>query len=244
MDIGILCRGLLYLPEHLRPFGIVVGAAAGEHQLAVAVPPDHPVGLDHAQGVLEPVEARNLGQDGALRVDPEPLQHPADDLRLQIPVLVAQRIDRGGDPVLGNRHVPGEIGHRKHGGVVPLHPGPQKFPDGGVRVGHVDMAAPDPLAPDGRLLFDEARGLGVVDEQDVPLELHLLEVHRRVFPKDLQHLGRDRFGMPVKRVMEGLGHGVERLVPLDDVPGGVHAQFPQERDHAGEDLRHPAPHGG
>lgn len=42
--------------------------------------------------------------------------------------------------------------------------------------------------------------------------------------------------------MERLGHAEERLVAFDDVPRRVDPEVAQQRDHAGQDLGHPAAH--
>ena len=40
--------------------------------------------------------------------------------------------------------------------------------------------------------------------------------------------------------MERLGNAEERLVAFDDIPRRVNSEVTQQRDHAGQDLSHPA----
>src|SRR5579864_7772691 len=72
----------------LAAFRIVRCAAAGQHQLAIEVALDDPVGAQHANGILQAVEARNLRDDSAAGIDSEARENIVDKIRFQIAVLV------------------------------------------------------------------------------------------------------------------------------------------------------------
>jgi hypothetical protein len=108
----------------------------------------------------------------------------------------------------------------------------------GVRIGNVDMAAPDPFV--FPFLVDQRDRLGVVHEHDVPGTVHILDVPPAGLPEDVKIVLRDGFRPAVQGVMEFLGH-LEELVPaFDDPPVRGHPQFLEQRDHPVEDLGDPA----
>ena len=70
-------------------------------------------------------------------------------------------------------------------GVVVGEQGPHPLQGGGVGLGEVDVAAPDPVAGAARRVSPQGRRLRVVHDDHVPFALQVLSVHRVV---GLEHL--------------------------------------------------------
>ena len=92
--IRIIARGVHHFLQHHSAFGIVGGAAPGEHELAVDVLLHQLIGLNNAHGVLEAVKAGDLGDDRTGAVNAEVVANLVDELFRQVFVLLRERIDR------------------------------------------------------------------------------------------------------------------------------------------------------
>jgi hypothetical protein len=102
VHVRVVARGLLDLRQYCAAFGIVGGAAACQHKLTVKVAFHDAVGAQHSDGVLQTVEARNLGDDAPARIDAEAREDILDKLGVEIAILVGKRIDGGIEKVLRN----------------------------------------------------------------------------------------------------------------------------------------------
>ncbi len=199
---------------------------------------DQPVGVDHAERVLPRVEARDLADHRARRVDPELL---ADELRVlerQRHVLRRQRVDRRRHDVHAavhaGRHVVAHVEQRRR---VALDVRQQPLHRLRVRRRDVDVAAPDPAA---RLLRHERvdRGrLRVVDDAEVPAARELARVHLVVLRPGRPLL----LGEVLRVALEGVVHdlrGVEELLaPVDHLPLDLEPDVAHQRHERVEDLR-------
>ena len=90
VNIGVIVGRLVDLPEHYLPFRVVGGSAARQHELTGIATLDQSVGLNHADGIFEPVKARNLGNDRSFGVESVLLEYRRDLTARDLAVLVAQ----------------------------------------------------------------------------------------------------------------------------------------------------------
>src|SRR5262249_23962031 len=68
-NVGIVFRVTLDLLEHFGASRVVRGRAASKHQLTIEIAADDAISADDADGVLKPIEAGDLREDGTERVD-------------------------------------------------------------------------------------------------------------------------------------------------------------------------------
>src|ERR1700726_2514921 len=71
--------------------------------------------------ILQAVEAGDLRENGALRVDVKTGHDLVDERRFEIAVLLRQRIDRRIEEILGQRELPGKFRRGEDGPVVARH---------------------------------------------------------------------------------------------------------------------------
>jgi hypothetical protein len=79
------------------------------------------ISLDHAQGILESVETRNLQDRGPIGIDIESTLNSEHQGFVKIDVLPAQWIDTGWDQVLSVGQGMGECRQRENVGIVASH---------------------------------------------------------------------------------------------------------------------------
>src|SRR5574337_111473 len=82
------------VPQHLFSLWIILGCSARQDQAAVAVFFDQAVGLDHYDGVLETVEPGYLQKDRLVPRNVQSCQNSVYLFRAQLPILIAERINR------------------------------------------------------------------------------------------------------------------------------------------------------
>ena len=126
-------------------FGIVGGAAARQHQLAVEVALHDLIRANDADWVLQPVEAGNLREDAAVRVNVVSRENLLDISRIQFAILFRKRINRGIEKILRNRELAREFGRRKNRGIVTSGERAEEIPHVLIRPRQIDVAAPDPV---------------------------------------------------------------------------------------------------
>ena len=112
----VVVAGLFHhFAKHLGAFGIVVGRAAGQGELQRRVVRlEQAIGLDHAQRILEAIEARHLDEQRPFGIDAELRQRLEPFGFGHRAVLVRQRIDRRRHEEHRARQRAGEGGHREH----------------------------------------------------------------------------------------------------------------------------------
>ena len=243
MDVAIVGSPVTALGQHRLAFGIVGGGPTHQEQLAVVVLLRQPVGLDHAERVLEAVEARDLGHEWPPGVEAEARHDRLDGARIELAVLVRQGIDGGRDEHLVDGQGARELRCREDGGVVALHRRPEKLPHRGHGGGEVDVAAPDPVRPRGAPR-DQPRRLWIVNEDDVVGEREGAKILLGGLAVDGDVMLAQGDGLSVQGVVDRLGHRVELVASPDDVPARVDAQLEQQRHEPVQDLRDAATHGG
>src|SRR5205807_3685581 len=126
--------------------------------------------------LFQAVEARDLGDHGPLAVNAEVVAHLLNIGFVEIFVLFREWIDAGIKKVLRDGKLPGECRGREDTGIVLLDERLQEIPHFAVRIGKVDVAAPDPLAAVSLLRADQAGWLRVVDNEKVLNKLHTLPI--------------------------------------------------------------------
>lgn len=204
-----------------------------------------PIRPDDPYGVLPRIEPGDLRDEGTIQADADPPQElPGDALR-KGEVLGTDRIDGGGDdfhPPHGK--VRGrEFAHREYRRVVVVQIGPQCPPHLRVRVRGVDMAAPDPpgvpLSPEGQ----DARGPGIVNEDEIVDLLQEPRIGFRVLPVGGEgRIAQALFG-PLQSVVDRLGDLEERFIAVNDLPIRDEAEIVQEGNDRPEELGNPSPVG-
>ena len=205
------------------------------------------VGVDHAHRVLPGVEARDLGDQRPVDVDPELVADEGGVVGREGHVLRRERVDRRRDDadavvaVDSLRHVGG---HVPDGRVVLLDQRLQAGDRRRVGLGEVDVAAPDPVAALLLGAAAQADRLRVVDDDRVPLALQALGVDRVDLVEDRPLLVAQRLLGALQRVVEELGRVEELLLAEDHVPVGVEADVAHQRHDRVEDLRDAAAEGG
>ncbi len=93
-------------------------------------------------------------------------------------------------------------------------------------------------------LVDEGDRLGVVDENEIPPWLNMVEVIPVGLPENPAVILRERRGDAMQSIMHGFGHGEKAFVAADHVPTGVHAELLEQGGHPGQDFGHASSHGG
>ena len=244
MDVRVAVGHLFDLFQNRSALGVVLCAPAGQDQLAARNEFLHLlIGLNHADRVLQPVKAGDLGNDGPLGINVEFLQHVANLLRLQFPVLLRQRVDGGVEQVLGNGKLARKIRRGKQRRIVPADELLKKGPDFRVRTGKINMASPDPMVSVRRTRLDQPGRLRVVNHHEILIHLFPLPVPLRVGGEDFKILRLGRIGQSVQGVVEPLGD-LEEIIPAGDhVPFRLQAQLVQQGNQAIQNFRHTAADG-
>ena len=132
----------------VEPLGVVGGHRTREHELGVGHVLAHQAErLDHADRVLPRVEAAHLHEQRIVGAHAVALAELLDERIGEVEVLHRERVDarrRVHDAVHRERRGH-ELRHRPHRRVVLLDVRAVEVPHRRVRVGEVDVAAPDPL---------------------------------------------------------------------------------------------------
>ena len=123
------------------------------------------------------------------------------------------------------------------GRVVLLDQRLQAGDRGRVRLGEVDVAAPDPVAALVGGAAAQPDRLRVVDDDRVPLAFEALGVQRVDLVEQLPLLVAQRLVGSLQRVVEELGRVVELFLAEDHLPVGVEAGVAHQRHDRVEDLR-------
>src|SRR5206468_10005918 len=152
-----------------------------------------------------------------------------------------ERVDGGRHEVGGNGERGDELDCREDRRVVLAYGRPQEFPVVRVAGREIDVTPPYPALAGCATECDEPRGLRVVNQDEVAVERKALCFAASPLHVDLAILRGERFGMPVKRVVDLLRHAEETVVPLHDFPGGWNAQLVQDDHQAVQDLRDASP---
>ena len=242
VNVRVALGGGAHLGQHRLAFGIVAGAAAGEHQLQRGNERRrHAIGLDHADGVLETVEARYLQHHRPRRINAVTCTHAEYLLALEIHVFLAQGINAGRHQVHRMRQDLREVREREDAGIVAAHEVTQVFPHRAVGVAGVYVTAPDPFALARGQVLQQRRRLGVVDENHVGVAQQRAELFRRVavgFVVRPQQVVADDGGIALQGVVKLLGALVEIVFAIDDFPACIHPQLALERDQPAQDFGH------
>ena len=125
---------------------------------------------------------------------------------------------------------------------------PQEVPHLHLRIGEVDVTAPDPLS--GALaqpLFEERRdrrGLRVVDDHVVVGFVEEVGVQVVVVEPDLPHLGSPVVVHPLQAVVHRLRDVEELIAALHHLPVGGETNIVHERHQRAENLGDAAAEGG
>src|SRR6267143_4053140 len=145
LDVGIVVRFAQDFFQDHGAFRIVRCAATREDKLAIEISLHDTVSADHADGILQAVETRNLREDRALRIDPVAFEYFSDEVRLEFLIFLRERIDRRIEKILRNRKLAGKFRRRKHRSVIPGYKFLKEVPDRAVRMRKIDVAAPNPV---------------------------------------------------------------------------------------------------
>ena len=193
--------------------------------------------------VLPRVEPAHLHEQRVLGSHAVALAELLDERVGELEVLHRQRIDaRRQMPDVVHRERRGhELRHRPDRRVVLLDEGPVEVPHRRVRVGEIDVAAPDPLrvgviggaAPDE--LAHRGR-LRIVDDDEVPLAVELQRVVEDALEVDPLHRGVPLDVGALERVVHRLGDAEELVAAVDHLPLGFEADVAGERDVGGEQF--------
>ena len=191
--------------------------------------------------ILPGIEARDLRDQRLVGAHADPLQHLSRGVVGEPEVLRVPRIDRGRDDLGRRRQIGGdELRHREDRSVVFGQERAQEAPDDVVRVGGVDVRAPNPARASLAGEPEQGGRLRIVDEDEVVagVEAGGVRPRRREVPRLVSVAQID--GRPLQAVVDRLRHLEERLVAADDAPVGLHALVDEQRHHRTQQLRHPA----
>ena len=120
----------------------------------------------------------------------------------------------------------------------------QEIPDLAVRIGEVDVAAPDPFSAVALFRADERGRLRIVDDKNVLHELHTLAVLLVVHQEDIEDLLGGVVIAAMQSVVEPLRDFEKVVAAGDDLPLGLNFQLLHERNEPVEDLCDAAADGG
>ena len=203
--IRVLSGRVPHLRQDDLALRVVDGPAPRQHELAVEPSLHQSVGIDHPDGILEPVEPGDLEQDRLVKGQAEPGEDSGHFHVRELPVLVAHLVDGRIDQVLGDGKPLGERGEREDGRVEPRDEATQEGPDPSLGPRGIDVAAPDP----GLFRWTgqgQGRWLRVVDHDQVGAGRKPPGVFTIRLQVVLAHgLGDDLF-LSLQGVVEGLGH--------------------------------------
>jgi len=237
------CRAVC---EPQPPFRIVLRHRGDHEQLDVRDRfLDEAVGVDDAQRILPRIEATDLADHRAVRIERE-TGHDLPPLLLPyLSILWAQGIDRrGGHDPMAEPDIAGRVTLRaENRGIVRLQIGPQEGQNGGVRAREVDVTPPDPR----RSVFDkrhEGRGLRVVDHDDVKVILEIRRIRLVHLSIGRLHCGRQAGLRALEGIVNRLGRVEEWVGAGHDEPVRIDAQVPHQRDQAVQQFRDPSTVGG
>jgi hypothetical protein len=75
-----------------------------------------------------------------------------------------------------------------------------------------------------------------MNKDNISVQFQLLNILLGCFQKERKVFSGNSFLPAVKGVVEFLGHLEKLVIPLDDVPAGIHTKLPQQRHHAAQNL--------
>src|SRR5438874_9397892 len=99
-----------------------------------------------------------------------------------------------------------------------------------MRIGKIDVAAPNPLPAITLFGTDEPRRLRIVDDEQVFDELHTLAVLLVVHQEDIEDLFRGVVIAAVQRIVEALSDLEEIVAAGDDLPLGLDFELLHQRN--------------
>jgi hypothetical protein len=103
-------------------------------------------------------------------------EHLGDELGRKFAIFFRKRINRGIEKIWGNGKLARKFRGGKDGGVVTRDIGMEKIPADGVGMGKVDVAAPDPMISALRAIVDEAKRLGVMDDNEFGIKRKAVKI--------------------------------------------------------------------
>src|SRR2546425_6432227 len=154
---------------------------------------------------LETVEARDLREDRALRIDPVTSQNLRDELRFKLTVLFGKRVDCRIEKVLRDRELPREFRRREHRAVIPAYEGLEKVPDRTIRMREIDVAPPDPVICSWRAPIDQSARLRIVNHHEFGVEWERCAIVFVVSEENLEILCAGMVGRSVQRIVKAFG---------------------------------------
>ena len=183
--------------------------------------------------------AATWSSSGLSRAIPKSVEDLAHLAPPELPVLLAERIDRGMDDEHRHPHSLRELGHGVDDDVVALEIPAHEVPRPSPGVGQIGVAAPGPSAMP-RPMADQRQGRQVMDHHEVGLQPERCRVGGGGLHVGDEHGLRDRRRLAGQRRLDRSRRAVERRVPDDDLPRGVDAQVLQQRHETRQHLRRPA----
>ena len=75
-----------------------------------------------------------------------------------------------------------------------------------------------------------------MNKDNVSIQVQLLNILLSCFQKELKVFGANSLLSPMKSIVEFLGYLEKLGIPLDDIPAGIHAELPEQRHHATQNL--------
>ena len=135
---------------------------------------DELVGVNRTQRILEAVKSCHLQDRWFHPGNGESIQHLRDLRSAHVPVFRTERIDGRINEKLGNRQSLGKSGQRENGGIIFEDVTPKKRPGRTLRLGEVQVAAPQPAAIGP--IVDQSRRLMVVNHHHVGFEFQRLGI--------------------------------------------------------------------
>src|SRR5690349_2141753 len=132
LDVRIVIRFAHHFLEDNGAFGVVRSAAARENQLAIEVALHDSISADDADRILQAVEARNLSQYRAHRVNLIAPESFLDKVRVEGAVFLGERIDGRVEKILRDGELPGKLWRRKHCTVIAGDKFLEEFPNGKI----------------------------------------------------------------------------------------------------------------
>ena len=227
---------------------VVVGHGGDEDELELRHGSfDQAVHLDHSERVLPTVKAGDLGDGGTFVVDPVALQDSVVGLGRQLDILGAERVDggRNGEALGPLQIFFGVVRAGEDSAVELAQVGLEQVPGLHLRLGQVDVAAPDPLAPGvGCVVLaqagQESGRLWVMHDDEVVAFVEEFGVPAVLAKPGLAHPGRPVHIHALEAVMHRLGDLVELVGAADHLPIGGQANVVQQGHQRRQDLGHAA----
>ncbi len=203
----------------------------------------HLESLNHTNGILPWIVARNLGNNGFISGNPILLHDAVDVGVIKLLVLVRQRINSRIEAILRDRQLRRKKGRREDRAVILLDEWPEKLPNLSVWTGHVNMATPYPFVTSVFIPEYQRNGLGIMNHDEIFIKSHRIVVHLIVGQVGLEHLLLKRLFFALQRIVEGLCDVEEIVSPLDHLPSRLDTQFIEQRHNTVQHLSDAPPNG-